>query len=157
LHICYPYFSDFIQATKNYISLYKPRLIIIHSTIPVGYTKKINKNVVHSPIRGKYSHLDKGIRNFVKYFEGPKTKKAAKYFSQIEIPTRVFDEAEAAELLKILDTTYYSWNIVFAKEVKRICDKLHLNFEQAYTIPIKRIRNRWFKLCLNPFYCRELC
>ncbi len=135
LHICYPPIKNFINITKNYIKEYNPKLIIINSTIPVGYTKKIGSIVVHSPIRGLHPNLEKGIKTFVKYFGGKKAKEAAKIFSDIGIKTQCFEKSETTELLKILDTTYYGWNIIFCKETKRICDKLKLDFDEVYTIP----------------------
>lgn len=134
LHITYPYFKNFVQVTKKYVVQYKPQLVIIHSTVPVGTTRKISSSAVHSPIRGLHPYLDKGIRTFVKYFSGPKASQAARIFSAIGIKTKVFRKPETTELLKILDTTYYGWNIVFCKEVKRICDKLRLDFNEVYAI-----------------------
>ncbi|NMB92554.1 MAG: hypothetical protein GYA31_02970 [Parcubacteria group bacterium] len=146
LHICYPPIKNFINITKSYIKKYNPKLVILHSTVPVGYAKKVGAIAVHSPIRGKHPHLEKGIKTFVKYFGGPKAKEAAKYFSQIGIKTKIMTNSETTELLKILDTTYYGWNIVFAKEVKRICDKLKLDFNEVYTIPNQDYNEGYIKL-----------
>lgn len=146
LHICYPPVENFINITKYYIKKYNPKLVIIHSTIPVGTTRKISKIAVHSPIRGVHPNLDKGIKTFVKYFGGKKAKEAAKIFSEIGIKTQVFKKPETTELLKILDTTYYGWNIIFAKEVKRICDKMKLNFEEVYTIANRDYNEGYKKL-----------
>ena len=146
VHICYPYSKNFIKTTKNYLKQYKPKLLIIHSTIPVGITKKISNLAVHSPIRGIHPQLEKGIKTFVKYFGGNKVKEAEKIFSDIGIKTRYFAKSETTELLKILDTTYYGWNIIFAKEVKRICDKLKLNFDDVYTIANKDYNDGYKKL-----------
>jgi hypothetical protein len=134
LHIAYPGAKDFVFKTKRYIKKYRPNLVIVHSTVAVGTTKKIASFAVHSPIRGVHPHLAEGIKTFVKYFGGKRAKTAAKIFSSIGIKTKIFQKPETTELLKILDTTYYGWNIVFCKEVKRICDKLKLNFDEVYTI-----------------------
>jgi len=135
LHVCYPPIKDFLKATKGYIRQYRPRLVIIHSTVPLGMTRKIGSFAVHSPIRGIHPHLVKGIMTFVKYFGGPQAKKAAGYFSAAGVKTKVLSRPETTELLKILDTTYYGWNIVFAKESKRICDRFGLDFDEVYTFP----------------------
>jgi len=53
MHICIPYSDDFIGIVKRYNEVYKPKLIIIHSTLKVGTTiKLVNDKVpcVHSPI-----------------------------------------------------------------------------------------------------------
>ncbi len=149
IHICYPYNKNFVKISKFYIKKYNPILIIIHSTIPVGITKKILKTAVHSPIRGLHPNLEKGIKTFIKYFGGKKAKEAAKIFSDIGIKIQCFGKSETTELLKILDTTYYGWNIIFAKEVKRICDKLKLDFDEIYTIPNRDYNEGYKKLGKN--------
>ena len=135
LHVAIPPVKNFVGITKKYIKEYKPKLVIIHSTVSIGTTRKFGDLAVHSPIRGVHPNLEKGIKTFVKYFAGPKAKSAAKIFSDIGVKTVIFKKPETTELLKILDTTYYGWNIVFAKEVKRVCDRFDLSFDEVYTIP----------------------
>ncbi len=146
LHIAYPPIKNFVAVTKRYIKEYKPGLVIIHSTVPVGTTRKISPFAVHSPIRGVHPRLEEGIKTFVKYFGGRDAKKAADYFTRLGIKTKTFKKSETAELLKILDTTYYAWNIVFCKEVKRICDALDLDFEEVYTTANKDYNDGYDKL-----------
>lgn len=134
LHIAYPNSKNFVDITKNYIKKYNPKLVVIHSTVPVGTTRKIASFAVHSPVRGVHPGLEKGIKTFVKYFGGRDAGKAAAYFAKLGIKTQIFKKPETTELLKILDTTYYAWNVVFCKETKRICDGLGLDFDEVYTI-----------------------
>ena len=144
LHIAYPPIKNFIGVTKKYIKEYKPNLVIIHSTVAVGTTKKIGTIAVHSPVRGIHPHLERGIKTFTKYFGGQKSKIAEKYFKEVGVPTKFFPNSEMTELLKILDTTYYGWNIVFAKETKRICNKYKVDFDAVYT-EANREYNRGYK------------
>ncbi len=132
LHICYPFGKKFLEVTQEYLKTYRPLLVIIHATVPVGITEKVSPLAVHSPIRGMHPNLTAGIKTFVKYFGGPKADEASTYFSKIGIKTKCFREARTTELLKILDTTYYAWNIVFCKEVERICNQLGLSFHDVY-------------------------
>ncbi len=148
LHIAYPPVKNFIKITKDYIKKYKPKLVIIHSTVPVGTTKKIAPFAVHSPIMGIHPRLADGIKTFVKYFGGRDAARASSYFSAIGIKVKNFEDSRATELLKILDTTYYAWNIVFSKEVKRICDSLGLDFDEVYTLPNKDYNDGYKKLGL---------
>lgn len=134
LHIAYPPSKNFIAVTKRYIKQYRPRIVIIHSTVPAGTTRRIAPFAVHSPIRGVHPRLEAGIKTFVKYFGGKKAKEASQYFGALGMPIKIFPKPETAELLKILDTTYFGWNIVFAKEAKRLCDAFGLNFDEVYTI-----------------------
>lgn len=146
LHIAYPHVENFIEVTKKYIEEYTPALIVIHSTVPVGTTKTFGDIAVSSPVRGAHPNLAEGIQTFVKYFGGPKAKEAADIFASIGVPTRVFEKAETAELGKLLDTAYYAWNIIFAKEVKRVCDKMDLDFDEVYTTPNKDYNEGYKKL-----------
>ncbi|MDP3725387.1 MAG: hypothetical protein Q8R20_02880 [Nanoarchaeota archaeon] len=135
IHIAYPWTKNFLRDTKKYIKEYDPKLAIIHSTVPVGTARKIGRIAVASPIRGDHPGLEKRLKTFVKYFGGARARSAAGIFSTIGIKTKICKNAETVELLKILDTTYYAWNIVFCKEVKRICDNMNLDFDEVYTIP----------------------
>lgn len=146
LHIAYPHAENFIEITKKYIDEYKPTLVIIHSTVPVGTARAIGDIAVSSPIRGTHPNLAEGIRIFVKYFGGPKAKEATDMFTSIGIPTRVFEKAETTELAKLLDTAYYAWNIIFAKEVKRVCEQMNLDFDEVYTIPNEDYNEGYKKL-----------
>lgn len=133
LHICFPPVGEFVRSVRAYTRKYRPKLVVIHSTVSVGTTAKLGADAVHSPIRGVHPHLAEGIRTFVKYFGGIRAKEAARYFAACGVRTRTFQRAETTELLKILDTTYYGWNIVFAKEAARICAELGLSFDEVYT------------------------
>ncbi|MFB6212838.1 MAG: hypothetical protein ABEI53_03440 [Candidatus Magasanikbacteria bacterium] len=132
LHICYPPIDNFVEITKKYIDQYSPEVVIIHSTVRPGTTEKVDDIAVHSPIRGLHPNLEDGIKTFVKYFAGPKSKRAAQYFEDIGIETESWENPETTEVLKILSTTYFAWNVVFEKEVKKICDKRDLDFEKVY-------------------------
>lgn len=143
IHICFPYSKNFIKDVKKYQKEYKPKYIIIHSTVPVGTSRKLN--AYHSPVRGVHPNLEKGIKTFVKYL-APDNKELKRYFKKAGIKVKTFNKQETTELAKILDTTYYGWNIVFCKEVKRICDKYGLNFNDVYTEFNKTYNEGYIKL-----------
>lgn len=146
LHIAYPPIKNFLEITKKYIKKYKPDLVIVHATVPVGFTKKLGKSAVHSPVRGVHPHLEEGILTFEKYFGGPKAKEAAEIFEKLGVKAVTFPKAETTELMKILDTTYYGWNIVFNKEAKRLCDKFGVDFEDVYMRANKDYNEAYTKL-----------
>lgn len=132
LHICYPYTRDFIKNTQKYIKQYKPLFTIIHSTVPVGTTRKVGASVWHSPIRGLHPDLAKGIMTFDKYIGGDHSDAVLSYFKNAGIPTIWCRNPETTEIGKILDTTYYGWNIVFCKEAEKICKKYGADLSIAY-------------------------
>ena len=148
LHIAFPYSKAFIRFVKNYIKEYQPELTVIHSTVPVGTTRKCGEKVLHSPVRGIHPNLEKSLLTFVKYIGGNKkyAKRIAKYFKRVRIKTKIFNKPETTELLKLISTTYYAWNICFCKEVKRICDQYGLSFKEVYIDSNKTYNEGYTKL-----------
>lgn len=136
LHVCIPWSDKFISIVKNEIKKDKPALTIIHSTVAPGTTKKIGGLVVHSPCRGIHPYLYEGIKTFIKYI-GADSKEAGQlaksHLEGVGIKTKVFMPSATTEIAKILDTTYYGVCIAWHGEMKKICDKLGVDFDQAVT------------------------
>jgi len=145
LHICIPYSKTFVKDTLNYLRLFQPELCIIHSTVPVGTTSRINysafatkvaplTHVVHSPVRGLHPNLDTGLLTFVKYV-GTDSKeafeKAKKEMDNMNVVW--FEKSEDSELGKLLDTSYYGVCISWHREMERLCKYFDVNFENAVT------------------------
>jgi len=130
LHICFPYSQNFIKQVKEYRRHYSPKYTIIHSTVPVGTSRKCKS--YHSPVRGTHPDLADSIEAFTKYL-APRNTTLRNYFTEAGIEIKMFSKPETTELLKILSTTYYAWNIVFCKEAKRICKEHNLDFNEVYT------------------------
>lgn len=166
LHICIPFknFSSFKKAVNGYVRKYKPSITVIHSTVPVGTTRRLGERFVHSPIRGKHPHLAEGIRTFTKFVGSviadlttgnvPANEIAA-YFIGANIQSIVFNRSETTELGKIMETTQYGWFIALAKEIKRVCDVQGLDFTEVYTIHNQSYNEGYAKLGL-PQYCRPV-
>lgn len=154
LHICYPFSDSFIKDTQDYIEQYKPSATIIHSTVPVGTTRKCGKYCVHSPIHGKHPHLADGIKTFTKYVGGENVGRvylARRYLEMAGISTKMVSSPEVSELSKILCTTYYGWNIVFCKEIAAICEDLGLPFKEVYTDWNKEYNKGYTQLGMGQF------
>ncbi|MDP2967302.1 MAG: hypothetical protein Q8N87_02740 [bacterium] len=143
LHICLSWSENFIKIVRSEIKKIKPKLTIVHSTIVPGTTKRLAlslpkglRMVVHSPIRGIHPHLYEGIKTFVKYI-GADNKKAGKiaksHLEGLGIKTKVFYPSTTTEIGKLLDTSYYGLVIAWHGEMKRLCDKYKINFEEAVT------------------------
>jgi UDP-N-acetyl-D-mannosaminuronate dehydrogenase len=141
LNVCIPFGKSFILDVSTLINHYNPELTIIHSTVPVGTTRKIlNKTktpVVHSYVRGIHPNLYSGIKEFVKYVGAlpAHANDAMFHLSTLGLKTEYLGVPEYTELAKIADTTYYGWNILFAKELKKITDAEKLDFHTVYNIP----------------------
>jgi UDP-N-acetyl-D-mannosaminuronate dehydrogenase len=136
LHVCIPWNRDFIEIVKREIKKIKPKLVIIHSTVAPGATKKIGGMTVHSPIRGIHPYLYKGIKTFVKYV-GADNKKAGKmakkHLEDLGIKTRLFYPSLTTETGKLLDTAYYSLCIAWHGEMKKLCDEFKIDFGNTVT------------------------
>lgn len=136
LHICFPWKENFVKIVKKEIKKIKPKLTIIHSTIPPFTTKKIGGMVVHSPVRGIHPKLFEGIKTFVKYI-GVDNKKAGelakKHLESLGIKTKVFYPSITTEIGKLLDTSYYGVVIAWHGEMKKLCDRYKIDFEEAVT------------------------
>ena len=157
LHICIPWSNDFLKTAKKEIKEIKPKLIIIHSTVAPGTTRKLalslpkglGRMIVHSPIRGIHPHLYKGIRTFLKYI-GTDNKKAGelaeKHLKSLGIKTKVFSPSIITELGKLFSTSYYGLCIVWHGEMKKICNKAGINFEKAVTDFNKTYNKGYLKL-----------
>lgn len=136
LHVCIPYTKDFIKIVKEEIRIAQPSITIIHSTVPVGTTRKIADKIVHSPVRGIHPYLHEHIKNFVKYIGAVDIDSAfivAKHFTSLGIETDLFFTSEATELGKLLDTTYYGLCIAFHGEAKKMCKRYGLSFKEVMT------------------------
>lgn len=59
MHFCIPYSDSFENDVVQYIEQYEPQMAIIHTTVPVGTTriiqKKIQGDVAHVPIHGHHT------------------------------------------------------------------------------------------------------
>ena len=64
IHICFPYSKNFSLEVTKYQLMFKPKFTVIHSTVPIGTSKKLK--AIHSPIRGVHPYLAKGIKTFVR-------------------------------------------------------------------------------------------
>src|SRR3990167_1189192 len=98
IHICIPYTIDFVDEVLKYQLLYLKLngLTIIHSTVPIGTSKKLG--AVHSPIRGIHPNLKQGIKTFTKYFGGERAGEAAELFKDLVseyVTTKDSDSIEA--------------------------------------------------------------
>lgn len=143
LHVCSPYKNaKFIDYVFSAVKKSRPKVVIIHSTLPPGVTEKVAKKikipVANSPVRGNHPDLSDSIKkDFVKYVGGvdkKSTRLAAKHLRKLGIRKVVeVKSALDAELGKMVNITAYAWSIIFCRWVKRMCDELGADFDAVYT------------------------
>ena len=135
IHVCFPHSSLFDREIEKYMKIYEPKLIVIHSTVPVGTTRKFGSIAVHSPIRGIHPNLEEGVRTFDKMFGGinpGKVDEAITIFEEAGVRCAAYEKPEITEAGKLLSTTYYGWNIIFEKYVHEYCEKNDLDYDAVY-------------------------
>lgn len=136
LHVCIPWADSFIDDVQRYTRRWKTHLTIIHSTVPVGTTRKVGGNIAHSPVHGVHPNLTGGLRTFAKPVGGitPEATWQAEMLLQLcGIKTVPFSSPEATELSKIMCTTQYAWNVILCKEIAAECERLGVPFEEVYS------------------------
>jgi len=141
LHICYPYSKDFHPITNDYIKEHNPRLVFIHSTVPVGTTHELNISLyhiysgallIHAPIRGQHDNLAKGIQEYTMMVGTDDRKEsfeACGYLAKANINTYSVVPASTSELAKLLSLTQYGVNIEFARYAKKCCDYYGVHYQ----------------------------
>ncbi len=127
MHITIPYSDEFIEIVEDYQKKYKPKYTIIHSTVPIGTSRKLN--AINSPVVGLHPNLEKSLTTFTKYLGGEQASEVAQYFRRVGIKCYLTDKSESTELMKILSTTFYGVMIEFTKDVKKQCNKFDVPFE----------------------------
>ncbi len=140
MHVSIPFNDRFMEIVSEAIKKHSPKLTIIESTIQFGTTRKLAEltgaKVVHSPCRGVHPNLVAGIRTFVKYIgamDDKSARMAEEHYNSVGIRTERFNSPEETEIGKLLCTTYYMANIIFCKEVAKLCEELGVDFSNVYT------------------------
>lgn len=134
LNIAFPPSENFESAVKIYQERYKPRLTIIHSTVPVGTTRRLG--AVHSPIHGRHPNLAEGIRTFTKYVGGVDNndvKLAIRFLKDAGIRAKKVSSPETSEFSKIQCTTRLGWEVAYMKWVEDFCKRNpEINFDEVW-------------------------
>jgi UDP-N-acetyl-D-mannosaminuronate dehydrogenase len=134
---------DFMEVVCGVVKQSNTRILIVHSTIPVGTTRKLKEllgpaiAVAHSPCRGVHPHLYEGIMTFPKYVGSISKEDAVKvsdHLTSLGISTHICENSESSELAKLLDTSYYGICIAFHGEALRACKQFGANFEDVMTV-----------------------
>jgi UDP-N-acetyl-D-mannosaminuronate dehydrogenase len=138
LHICYPFSDSFVRTATRYIEDNGPALTIINSTVSPGTTRAIHKIVrrpiVYSPIRGKHFKMKHDLLHYTKFIGGidaNSAAQAARHFESLGMKTKVVRSAEAAELAKLTETTYFGLLIGWAQELERFCSTFNANYDDV--------------------------
>ncbi len=129
LHICIPFKSDFSfsSAVNGYKDEVKPIVTIIHSTVPVGTSRKLG--AVHSPVSGRHPFIEESLNEFTKFIGGDSTGFVTEYFRKAGFRVYPTENQESTELLKLDCTTWFGVAVEKTRETHELCKKYNVPFE----------------------------
>jgi UDP-N-acetyl-D-mannosaminuronate dehydrogenase len=131
LHICFPYSASFVDDVKEYMEVFGAAYVIVYSTVAIGTCNKIGSDVVHSPIEGKHPDLEKSIRVMTRWVATSDIGVALYFvnlFDQLGIQSKHVKDSSHTEALKLLSTSEYGINIVFAELKAKVAKEIGMDF-----------------------------
>ena len=142
MHVCIPYKdANFQDVVANYAKRFRPKLVIINSTVAPGTTMALHKCcnclVAHSPVRGVHKNLEcmkQELKRWKKYVGGADAEAgeaASGHFKKIGLKTKMLRSCTETELAKLFETTYRAWMIACFQEMHRISRSFEANFEEV--------------------------
>jgi len=143
LQVCLPCGSQqkFVDVTLGYVEEFKPKLVIINSTVPPGTTMKVAQrckcHVAHSPSRGVHKsalHMIWEMKRWTKYVGGANAaaaKAAQVHFVKLGLKVKVLKSCTETELAKLFETTYRAWMIACYQEMHRISRAFGADFDET--------------------------
>lgn len=132
LHICFPYSEVFNLLVNEAITVFNPKTIVIHSTVPPGTSKK--HNALYSPVMGRHENdFKKDIQRYNKFCAG--TEDDFHNFMQNSKLNTVYTgtNTDQLEFAKIMSTGYMYWNLIYEKIIHKECTKRGYDFDFVYT------------------------
>ena len=146
LHICIPFNKRFHTELTVLTRKYKPKGIIIHSTISPNTTHRLQSKfsipVIYSPIRGIHKRMLYDLKRYTKFYaieaNAPLVNWASSTYSNMMkkcgIRTKKMSNPLTLELAKIIcDTSYYGWLINYAQLSKMIAIKNKVSYDEMWS------------------------
>lgn len=136
MHVCFPQSPAFIPALQEYVKVYEPDYVIIHSTLSPGITVYIDSlflaPVYYSPVRGNIKDgMRWSLEKYTKYIAalGYNDHKAIiEHLTGAGFKVEFTGDPTALEWAKILDLAWYGLNIAFYQEAERILEEESLEY-----------------------------
>ncbi len=169
LQVCLPCGSPekFTEIIKGYVDQYKPKLVIINSTVPPGTTLKVAASckclVANSPARGVHinvEHMVWEMKRWTKYVGGADAaaSKAAKvHFEKLGLRVKVLKSCRETELAKLFETTYRAWMIACFQEMHRISRAVDAEFDETVDFLEDTHKERFDRPVMFPGVIRGHC
>ena len=134
-----PSMSNIFDTCRKIREKSKKPLVCIESTVSVGTCRKLGKmfdagSLVYVPHRywsgDPERHGVKQIRVMGAQDEESLVK-AKKFYSALEIPVYTVTSIEVAEMIKIAENAYRFVQIAFVEELKLLCEKTGIPFDEV--------------------------
>jgi len=146
VHICIPFGKNFISNVKQIYKKFKPKCIVIHSTVSPHTTKKLQANlsipIIYSATRGVHKRMISDMKKYTKFYSleknAPNKKWASANYSNLlkkcGIKSKKMSDPITLELAKIVvDTSYYGWLINYAQLSNMIAKEHGVNFAEMWS------------------------
>ncbi len=146
LHICIPFNNKFQKNVLSLFKKFKPKCIVIHSTVSPNTTKKLQTKltipIIYSAIRGVHKRMLSDLKKYTKFYaiepKAPRKKWASLTYSNLMrksgIKTKKMSNPLTLELAKIVvDTSYYGWLINYAQLSKMICERNKIDYDELWS------------------------
>jgi UDP-N-acetyl-D-mannosaminuronate dehydrogenase len=143
MHVCLPCSCQekFTDIVVGYVEEFKPKLVIVNSTVPPGTTMKVAARcgclVAHSPTRGVHKnaeHMMWEMKRWTKYVGGvdaAAAQAAQAHFEKLGLKVKVLKSCTETELAKLFETTYRAWMIACFQEMHRISRAFGADFDET--------------------------
>ena len=134
MHVSIRHSPQFEAIVDEYVAKYRPRVVVIHSTVPVGTCDR--RGWVHAPIRGRHPNLELGVREFTLHIGGidaVATRAVAAAFERCGVDTFVHLKAADTEAGKLWELAQLGIQVRVMREIYDYCRERGLAFDVVYT------------------------
>ena len=170
LHICIPCAKEevFRKIVFNFIEQFKPRILIIHSTVPPHTCVKLYVEaksitplyLAHSPVRGTHAHMLNDIQNYVKFVGGINEQSSLIAFTHLTMAgfkCQIIGNVTESELAKIFETSYAATMIAIYHEMHRISEYFGADFSKIMDIIVDTNKHRLDRPVFYPAFIGGHC
>ncbi len=146
LHICIPFTDNFGSNVMKFYEQFKPKGIVIHSTISPGTTQDLQSKlpipVIYSATRGVHKRMLYDLKRYAKFYSvepnAPSADWASKEYEKLmkkcKVKTKKLSKPIALELAKIVvDTSYYGWLITYAQLSNMIAIENNVDYDEMWS------------------------
>lgn len=146
LHVCIPYTDGFVKNVESLYKKFKPKSMVLHSTVGPYTTKNLQTKlpipIIYSATRGVHRRMLYDLRRYTKFYAiepgTPSADWASKEFSKLMrksgVNTKRMSSPITLELAKIVcDTSYLGWLINYAQISNMIAIQHGVNYDEMWS------------------------